>query len=72
MPNCLQCGTWNPDDKLVCWRCQAELPKPQVKRQRTPKRILGIPLWLFLAMIFFLVMFLASRCFVSSMSMVGG
>lgn len=27
--NCPQCGTWNPDDKVTCWRCGTELPKPK-------------------------------------------
>ena len=35
MPDCPNCGTWNPDDKLVCWRCQTELPKPQPKKKET-------------------------------------
>lgn len=31
---CPQCGTWNPDDKIRCWRCNAELPKPPEKKGR--------------------------------------
>jgi predicted nucleic acid-binding Zn ribbon protein len=56
MPNCVNCGTWNPDDKVVCWRCQAELPKPVVKKKRGQLRLLGVPLWLWLAVVFFFVM----------------
>ena len=26
--DCPNCGQWNPDDKRVCWRCDAELPAP--------------------------------------------
>jgi predicted nucleic acid-binding Zn ribbon protein len=47
MPNCPSCGTWNPDDKRVCWRCQTELPKPppqKKKRQLTSNYILIIAL----------------------------
>jgi hypothetical protein len=33
--DCAQCGTWNPDDKVRCWRCGTELPKPtEPKRSR--------------------------------------
>ena len=30
---CKKCGTWNPDDKIRCWRCNAELPKPPEPRK---------------------------------------
>lgn len=37
MPDCTNCHTWNPDDKMVCWRCQTPLPKPQTpSRKRRP------------------------------------
>lgn len=72
MPDCPNCATWNPDDKLVCWRCQAELPRPQAKQQRKPLRILGLPSWLFLALIFFVVMMLAGRCFTTGLTSLGG
>lgn len=61
--NCLQCGTWNPDDKRVCWRCQAELPKPtEAKKKRTHAMFLGLPLWTWgLLALFFILMF-AGQC----------
>jgi hypothetical protein len=31
--DCLQCGTWNPDDRVRCWRCQAQLPEPPAPRK---------------------------------------
>jgi hypothetical protein len=44
--DCPKCKTWNPDDKLICWRCQAELPKPvEKKKKRTPTIFLGLPIW---------------------------
>ena len=43
--DCPQCGTWNPDDKRVCWRCQAEMPKPVEKKKRKPRFFLGLPIW---------------------------
>ena len=61
MPDCLKCGTWNPEDKNVCWRCQAELPKPVVKKQRGPVRVLGLSIWIWLAMIFFVIMMIVMQ-----------
>lgn len=43
--DCPNCHTWNPDDKRICWRCQAELPKPVEKKKRTPSLFLGLPVW---------------------------
>ena len=53
MPNCLKCGTWNPEDKNVCWRCQTELPKPVIKKKRGPVRVLGLSIWIWLAIVLF-------------------
>ena len=72
MPDCPNCGTWNPDDKNVCWRCQTEMPRPQTKKRQTTRRILGIPWWMFLAVVFFVIMMLAGRCFTTGLSQFGG
>lgn len=72
MPDCPNCGTWNPDDKHVCWRCQTEMPRPQQKKQRKPVRILGLPWWMFLAVIFFVIMVVASRLLNSGIAQLGG
>ena len=61
MPNCLNCGTWNPEDKNVCWRCQTELPKPVIKKKRGPVRVLGLSIWIWLAIVFFVVMMIAMQ-----------
>ena len=35
--DCPSCGTYNPEDKVHCWRCGVELPKPpEPKRKRGP------------------------------------
>ena len=61
--DCPNCGTWNPDDKDVCWRCQTELPTPVVKKKRDMRRIAGLPMWFWLAIaIFFAITFLG-QCF---------
>ncbi len=53
--DCPNCGTWNPDDKKVCWRCQTPLPKPEPKIERKPRTFFGIPLWMFLLIALFLL-----------------
>jgi hypothetical protein len=46
--DCPDCGTWNPDDKQQCWRCQKELPKPKPeKKKRTINPMTWI--WVFAA-----------------------
>lgn len=49
--DCPKCGTWNPDDKRVCWRCQAELPRPVEKKKRGPVVFLGLPAWAWIMLI---------------------
>ena len=54
---CQKCGTWNPDDKVKCWRCSEELPLPPKPRQ---SRKISSQTWLWIAAILFsLVTFLA-------------
>ena len=72
MPNCPNCDTWNPDDKNICWRCQTELPKPQEKAKRSTRRLFGLPLYLWIALVFFVVMILASQCFVTELTRLSG
>lgn len=63
MPNCPACGTWNPDDKHVCWRCQAELPKPTPQKPKRRTQVAGLPLWMWLALILFLMVLVLGQCF---------
>lgn len=72
MPNCLNCNTWNPDDKTYCWRCQAELPKPLARKVRGPRRFFGVPLYLWIAMVFFVVMLIAAQCFAAQYTRLSG
>jgi len=60
--DCTKCGTWNPDDKRVCWRCQAELPKPVEKKKRKPMIFLGLPVWAWGMFAIMLVLWLATQC----------
>ena len=45
MPNCPNCGTWNPEDKTLCWRCQTELPRPEPPKKKR-QNLLGFPIWM--------------------------
>ena len=71
MPDCPQCHTWNPDDKTICWRCQTELPRPQAKKS-TRRRFAGVPLSLWLAIVFFVVMLIAVQCFAMQYTRMAG
>lgn len=68
--NCPQCGTWNPDDKKVCWRCQAELPKPVEKKRRTSTLFLGLPVWTWVLLGFMMVLWVGAQCL--GPSLIGG
>ncbi|MGQ9584995.1 MAG: hypothetical protein ACUVXG_06295 [Anaerolineae bacterium] len=54
---CPNCGTWNPDDKKQCWRCDAVLPTPPPPK---PKRK---PLnWIWIAVGLFLLITILQAC----------
>jgi predicted nucleic acid-binding Zn ribbon protein len=60
--DCPKCGTWNPDDKRVCWRCQAEMPKPVETKKRRQNLILGLPIWTWAMFALLLVLWIAGQC----------
>ncbi|MCD6289088.1 MAG: zinc ribbon domain-containing protein [Anaerolineae bacterium] len=62
MPICPNCGTWNPDDKRVCWRCGTPLPKPQPKKRRKPIMLWGMPLWTWVVLALMTIVLLAGQC----------
>jgi predicted nucleic acid-binding Zn ribbon protein len=59
--DCPKCGTWNPDDKHVCWRCQAELPKP-VEKKKPRRVVLGLPIWAWALFALLLILWIAGQC----------
>jgi predicted nucleic acid-binding Zn ribbon protein len=63
--DCPNCGTWNPDDKDVCWRCQEELPRPKQEKKRKRVTFLGMPLWVWLAIGLFFVATSLGQCFLA-------
>lgn len=63
MPDCPKCGTWNPDDKIVCWRCQTELPRPiEQKKRREGPRLWGLPVWVWVLVVFFFAAMFLGQC----------
>ena len=56
---CPKCGTWNPDDKVRCWRCSAELPRPPEPRK---SRKLSSQTWLWVVAILFSLLTLLAQC----------
>lgn len=61
MAECVNCKTWNPDDKMVCWRCQTPLPRP--KSPQPKRRMSYITLsWLIVAL--FLIGWLFFQLFI--------
>jgi predicted nucleic acid-binding Zn ribbon protein len=61
--DCPNCGTWNPDDKNVCWRCQTPLPKPEEKKKRKPFTIFGLPAWMVIALVLLLLVPTLMQCY---------
>lgn len=59
--DCPECGTWNPDDKDVCWRCQTELPRPTPPKPKR-KTFGGLPIWLWVALAFLFIIFNFGSC----------
>ena len=60
--DCPKCGTWNPDDKRVCWRCQAEMPKPVEKKKTAPRIFLGMPLWAWVLLGVMAILWISKQC----------
>lgn len=64
--NCTECGTWNPEDRTHCWRCNHELPKPQPVKKKDPQKS-----WktvLYLAAAFLLITTLLRFCGTGNLS----
>jgi len=60
--DCPNCGTWNPEDKDVCWRCQTELPRPVEKKKKRKSTFAGLPLWLWAIGLFFIIASFFGQC----------
>lgn len=58
--NCPNCNTWNPEDKTVCWRCQADLPKPKPPKKRSQG---GFPAWTWVLLVALFSLTLLAQCY---------
>lgn len=60
---CPNCGTYNPNDRETCWRCDEQLPSPEPKEERNPRK--RAQTWLYVAIAVFLLITLLQMCGVS-------
>jgi predicted nucleic acid-binding Zn ribbon protein len=60
--DCPNCGTWNPEDKIKCWRCNTELPRPVEKK---PRRRGNVNTWLWIIVLVFVLLVLLQQCFLA-------
>ena len=58
--NCPNCGTYNPEDRETCWRCDKPLPKPQEKKKRDPQK--SAQTWLYIAIAVFFLFTILQMC----------
>ena len=58
--DCPNCGTYNPEDRTVCWRCNKELPKTTPPKKRNPQKT--AQLWLYIAIAIFFVITILQTC----------
>lgn len=47
--DCPNCGTFNPEGRTTCWRCNQELPAQTPIKRRDPQR--SARLWLYVAIV---------------------
>jgi hypothetical protein len=57
--DCPSCGTWNPDDKVHCFRCGTELPKPPEPKK---KRQISSQTWVWVIAILIFVVSMLAQC----------
>jgi predicted nucleic acid-binding Zn ribbon protein len=58
--DCPNCGTFNPEGRNTCWRCDKELPKQAPTRRRDPQK--NARLWLYVAVVVLVVGTAARMC----------
>ncbi len=57
---CPNCGTYNPNDRETCWRCDEPLPTPEPEKKRNPRK--RAQTWLYVAIAVFLLISLLQMC----------
>lgn len=58
--DCPNCGTYNPEDRDTCWRCDKPLPKPRQEKRRNPQQ--SARRWLYVIVAIFLLYTLLQTC----------
>ena len=58
--DCPNCGTYNPEDRDICWRCDKPLPKQEQKKKRDPQK--SAQTWLYVAIAVFFVFTILQMC----------
>jgi predicted nucleic acid-binding Zn ribbon protein len=57
---CPNCGTYNPEDREKCWRCDEPLPTPEPEEERNPQK--RAQTWLYIAIAIFFIITLLQMC----------
>ena len=47
--DCPNCGTYNPDERETCWRCNTVLPRPEPKKKKNPQKSAQTMLYVLIA-----------------------
>lgn len=58
--NCPHCGTYNPEGRETCWRCDKELPKPKPQKKKDPQKSARV--WLYVAIAVFFIFTMMQMC----------
>jgi predicted nucleic acid-binding Zn ribbon protein len=58
--NCPNCGTFNPEERTTCWRCDKELPKPKPQKKRTQQQTART--WFYVVIAIFVLITLLQMC----------
>lgn len=49
--DCPFCGTYNPEGREKCWRCNKELPRPkEPEKKKDPRKRAQVYLWVAIAL----------------------
>jgi predicted nucleic acid-binding Zn ribbon protein len=57
--DCPNCGVYNPEGRMVCWRCDRELPKPKEPKKRRDSAQAMRRMWIIVAIMVFLWLLLS-------------
>jgi hypothetical protein len=47
--DCPNCGVYNPEGRLVCWRCDQDLPKPKEPKKKMDSSQAARRMWIIIA-----------------------